>query len=165
MLGLLDAKLSQVVAKRRSHFFFEQSSEVILADPQRFTEFRQGKRWICEFFTKNRECSIYAQIPCLFHHSKSSPPWLSPAYYRFQYIQRGLRARIAEVEGRNPQDEQLAMDLGINVTPSVFVNGRRMNIRSVDDLRTALRTAILESNEATTCWKADTTLATRIRKK
>ena len=107
MLGLLDPKLSKIVAKRRSHFFFEQSSEVILADPQRFTEFRQGKRWICEFFTENRECSIYAQIPCLFHHSKSSPPWLSPAsnriepvaYRRFHCAKPGLRARMAEIDG------------------------------------------------------------------
>lgn len=44
-------------------------------------------------------------------------------------------------EDRLHQDEQLAMDLGITSTPSVFLNGRRISARSVDDLRNALRTA------------------------
>jgi protein-disulfide isomerase len=39
------------------------------------------------------------------------------------------------------QDEQLAMDLGITGTPSIFLNGRKISVRSVDDLRNALRTA------------------------
>lgn len=68
-------------------------------------------------------------------------------------------------EGLLRQDEQLAMDLGINATPSVFVNGRRMNIRSVDDLRSALRTAVAENSQATGCSQANTTLATCVRKK
>jgi protein-disulfide isomerase len=39
------------------------------------------------------------------------------------------------------RDEQLAMDLGITGTPSVFLNGRRVSVRSVGDLRNAIRTA------------------------
>jgi len=39
------------------------------------------------------------------------------------------------------QDEQLAIDLGIRSTPSVFLNGRRIAVRSIDDLRNALHTA------------------------
>ncbi|HEX7362285.1 MAG TPA: thioredoxin domain-containing protein [Bryobacteraceae bacterium] len=46
------------------------------------------------------------------------------------------------------QDEQLAMDLGINVTPSVFINGRRTIIRSIKDLRTALESARPERADA-----------------
>jgi protein-disulfide isomerase len=54
-------------------------------------------------------------------------------------------------EGPLRKDEQLAMDLGINTTPTVFVNGRRTNIRSVDDLRTALSAAIPKSENASVC--------------
>jgi protein-disulfide isomerase len=38
-------------------------------------------------------------------------------------------------------DAGLAQDLGITSTPSVFVNGRKVSIRSVEDLRAALRVA------------------------
>jgi len=48
-------------------------------------------------------------------------------------------------EGRLHRDEQLAMDLGITSTPSVFLNGQRMSVRSIEDLRNALRTAQLEN--------------------
>jgi protein-disulfide isomerase len=48
-------------------------------------------------------------------------------------------------------DEQLATDLGINATPSAFVNGRRANIHSVEDLRAALRAAIPETEDAPAC--------------
>jgi hypothetical protein len=43
------------------------------------------------------------------------------------------------------------VDLGINATPSVFVNGRRANIHSVEDLRAALRAAIPETEDASVC--------------
>jgi len=36
------------------------------------------------------------------------------------------------------RNEQWARDLGISSTPSVFLNGRRLSARSVDDLRAAL---------------------------
>ena len=48
-------------------------------------------------------------------------------------------------EDRLHRDEQLAMDLGITSTPSVFVNGQRISVRSIEDLRNALRTAQLEN--------------------
>jgi len=43
------------------------------------------------------------------------------------------------------KDEQLAMDLGITATPTIFLNGRRVSIRSVDDLRAAIRSAETEN--------------------
>ena len=49
------------------------------------------------------------------------------------------------------QDEQLAMDLGINVTPSVFINGRSAAIRSVEDLRTALGSVMAEEKDTVAC--------------
>lgn len=44
-------------------------------------------------------------------------------------------------EDRLHQDEQLALDLGITSTPSVFISGRRVSVRTVDDLRSALHAA------------------------
>lgn len=43
------------------------------------------------------------------------------------------------------RDEQLAMDLGITATPTIFLNGRRVSIRSVEDLRAAIRSAETEN--------------------
>ena len=37
------------------------------------------------------------------------------------------------------QDETLALDLGIRGTPTVFINGRAIVVRSVDDLRSAIQ--------------------------
>jgi protein-disulfide isomerase len=48
-------------------------------------------------------------------------------------------------EDRLHRDEQLAMELGVTSTPSVFLNGRRISVQSVEDLRNALRTAQLEN--------------------
>ncbi|MGH9582917.1 MAG: DsbA family protein [Bryobacteraceae bacterium] len=45
------------------------------------------------------------------------------------------------------RDEQLAIDLGIRGTPSVFVNGRRTIVRSVEDLLAALRAAVSQSGD------------------
>lgn len=42
------------------------------------------------------------------------------------------------------KDEELAGDLGITGTPSVFLNGGRVFVRSVEDLRSALKAATLE---------------------
>jgi protein-disulfide isomerase len=63
------------------------------------------------------------------------------------------------------EDEQLAIDLGINATPSVFVNGRRATFRSVEELRAALHTAISETSEATACSPGTTTVAACVRRK
>ena len=42
------------------------------------------------------------------------------------------------------RDEQVAMDLGITGTPTVFINGRKVSVRSVEDLRAAIRSAEAE---------------------
>ncbi len=46
------------------------------------------------------------------------------------------------------RDQQLAMDLGIQGTPTVFLNGRRVSVRSIEDLRKALQTAEAEGAAA-----------------
>ncbi len=46
------------------------------------------------------------------------------------------------------RDQQLAMDLGINSTPTIFLNGGRISVRSVDDLRKAMWAGELESAAA-----------------
>jgi len=51
-------------------------------------------------------------------------------------------------EDRLHQDEQLAIDMGITSTPSVFLNGRRISVRSIDDLRNAIRTARQDNSNA-----------------
>ncbi len=43
------------------------------------------------------------------------------------------------------RDQQLATDLGIQGTPTVFLEARRISVKSVEDLRKALRTAEVES--------------------
>ncbi|MGH9653060.1 MAG: thioredoxin domain-containing protein [Bryobacteraceae bacterium] len=43
------------------------------------------------------------------------------------------------------EDKQLAIDLGIRGTPSVFVNGRRTVVRSIGDLQAALHIASSEN--------------------
>jgi protein-disulfide isomerase len=42
------------------------------------------------------------------------------------------------------RDEALAGGLGITITPTVFLNGRRANIRSIEDLRTAIKDSQLQ---------------------
>ena len=43
------------------------------------------------------------------------------------------------------RDEQLAMDLGITGTPTIFLNGRRVSVRSIEDLRAAILSAETEN--------------------
>ena len=40
------------------------------------------------------------------------------------------------------RDERLATDLGITGTPTVFLDGKRISVRSADDLRTAMKAAL-----------------------
>ena len=51
-------------------------------------------------------------------------------------------------------DEQLAMDMGVASTPSVFVNGRGAAIRSLADLRAALRSS--DSNHSESLGNSNT---------
>ena len=46
------------------------------------------------------------------------------------------------------RDEALAMDLGINSTPTVFLNGQKIAIRSIEDLRAAMNAALANAQPA-----------------
>ena len=45
------------------------------------------------------------------------------------------------------RDERLAMDLGINSTPTVFLNGRKIRVGSPQDLRAAMKAAAADNTE------------------
>jgi protein-disulfide isomerase len=47
------------------------------------------------------------------------------------------------------RDEALAIDLGINSTPTVFLNGRKISVRSIEDLRAAMNAALANSQPTT----------------
>ena len=47
-------------------------------------------------------------------------------------------------------DEQLATDLGIASTPTIFMNGQKIRVASLDDLRNALKSAATDANTVMT---------------
>lgn len=61
---------------------------------------------------------------------------------------RAVVACLQERRFKGPlhDDEQLATDLGIRGTPTVFVNGRMTIVRSVEDLRAALRATAIQTD-------------------